>query len=160
MSNTRRKSSNELPPFRKIMGRLVEDSLLLPLALPTLWSGADMIPLDVYEEGDNLVIKASLPGIKPENLNIEVRENILTISGEANEEVERKSKGYLLNERSYGKFSRSVALPYEIKVNKVEADFEDGILTLTLPKAESTKTRKITLKTKEKAVKPEVKVEK
>ncbi len=172
MSISRKKHKSELGALKDVMGRLVEGSLIVPKALLALWAGAGVVPLDVYEEGDNLVIKASLPGIKPEELNIEVCGNILTITGESKLETERKEENYFLSERRYGQFSRSVALPYEVKVDKVEAEFEEGILTLTMPKAVTTQGKKYTVKlTKNveeskaktpeaKAEKPEAKVEK
>jgi HSP20 family protein len=160
MTISSRNKTNELVTLGDAIGRLIEDSLIWPLALTSHFTGSGTIPLDVYEEGNNLVVKASLPGIKPEDLNIEVRENVLTVSGETKLETERKGKDFLLNERRYGQFRRSVALPYDIKVDKVEAEFEDGILTLTLPKAETTKGKKISVKQKAKADKPKAKADK
>ena len=160
MSSLRMKPSNELVSLRDAMSRLVEDSFLLPLALPAHWSNSGVIPLEVFEEGNSLVVKASLPGIKPEDLNIEIRDNILMISGETRRETERKEEDYFLNERRYGQFRRSLALPYDVKVDKVNAGFEDGILTLTLPKTEATKGKKISVKPKTRVEKPKVKAEK
>ena len=94
-----------------------------------------------------MLVKASLPGIKPEDLNIEVRDNVLIISGETKLETERKEENYFLNERRYGQFRRSVALPYAVKVEQAEAEIKDGILTLTLPKGEEAKPRHISVKT-------------
>jgi HSP20 family protein len=164
---SRKKHTSESGSLKNAMGRLIEGSLILPQALLALWAGTGVVPLDVYEEGDNLVIKASLPGIKPEDLNIEVCGNILTISGESRLETERKEENYFLSERHYGQFSRSVTLPYEVKVDEVNAEFEDGILTLTLPKAVTTQGKKYTVKlttnvgeSKAKAETPQAKAEK
>jgi len=153
MSILNRKQSNEMVSLRDAMDRLVEDSFLLPRTMLDLWTGDGSILLDMYEENNNLVVKASLPGLKPEDLNIEVQDDVLTISGKTNEEVNRKESGYFLNERRSGQFRRSVTLPYEVKADKAEAVFENGILTLTLPKVGTTQSKKIT-------VKPKVTVEK
>ena len=153
MATLPKKQSSNLMSLRDAMNRLVDDSVYLPLALLDHLTGDGSILLDMYEENNNLVVKASLPGVKPEDLNIEVVDNILTISGKAHEEVSRKEGDYLLNERRSGQFQRSVALPYDVKVDRAEADFEDGILTLTLPKAESAKVKKISVKSKVKAEK-------
>ncbi len=113
-------------------------------------SGAGTIPMDVYEEGETLVVKASLPGIKPEDLSIEVRDNVLTISGQTKVATEKEGKGYLLSEHSYGQLQRSVILPVDVVVAKANAEFEDGMLTLTLPKAPASKGKKILLTSKSK----------
>lgn len=72
---------------------------------------AGFVPLDLYEEGDNLIVKASVPGVRPEDLNVRVRDDALTISGELKQETERKESDYHLRERRYGRFERTVALP-------------------------------------------------
>jgi HSP20 family protein len=149
-----------LIPLKETLERLIGDSFILPLALPAFWA-AGTIPLDIYEEGNNLVVKALLPpGIKPEDLDIEVDENVLMISGEIKLEMLRKRENYFLNERRYGQVRRSVTLPYDVKVDQVEARLKVGILTLTLPKAETTKGKKIALKPEVKAEVPEAKAEK
>ncbi len=165
MSIIPKKQSNELVSLKDVVSRLVEDSFFLPQALLAYWNGDRTIPLDVYEEGNHLVVKATLPGIKAEDLNIEAHENILSISGQIQHETERKEEDYFLNERRYGQFRRSVVLPYDVKVDQVEAEFEDGILTLTLPKVEATKGKKVSIKAKAeklavKAENPDVNAEK
>ncbi len=135
------------------MGRLVEDSLYLPNAMVDRLTGDGLVLLDMVENDTNIVIKASLPGIKPEDLNIEVRENVLTISGETKKEIDRKGGDYLLSERHSGQVRRSVTLPCDVKADRAEAEFEDGTLTLTLPKAETARGKRITVKTKAKAEK-------
>ena len=142
------KTANQLVSLRDAVNQLVEDSFLWPQDFHAFLNGTEIIPLDIYEEGNNIVVKAPLPGIKPEDLNIEVHENVLTISGEVKEEKERKEKDYHLRERGYGHFQRSVTLPEEVKVDQAEAEFSEGILTLTLPKTESAKKKKILVKSK------------
>ncbi len=160
MSILPKKPSNETVSLKNVVSRLVEDSFFLPQALLAYWNGDRTIPLDVYEEDDNLMIKASLPGIKAEDLHIEVHRDVLTISGQTQQETKRKEEDYILNERHYGQFKRSVVLPYNVQVDQVEAEFEDGILTLILPKMVATKGKKVSIKPKVKAEKPEMKAEK
>ncbi len=160
MSISRLKPSNELASLKDGLGRLIADRVLGALAIPSLLTGTGVILLDVYEEGNNLIIKASLPGIKPQDLNIEVRENVLIISGQTKRKTERKGEDYLINERRSGQFRRSVPLPYDIEVDKVEAEFEDGTLTLTLPKAKTTKGKMISVTPKAKAEAPKAKAQK
>ncbi|MFC1708686.1 Hsp20/alpha crystallin family protein [Candidatus Omnitrophota bacterium] len=99
--------------------------------------------LDVYEDKDNLIIKADLPGIRQEKVNVEVVDDILTIRGEKNQEVERKDKSCYRFERAYGSFSRSITLPKYVDASKAKASFKDGVLDLTIPKTEDAKNRKI-----------------
>jgi len=148
MNILRRKQSNELVSLRDAMNRLVEDSFYLPQALLGTVTGEGSVLLDMYEENQNIV------GVKPEDVNIEIEGDVLTISGKTNEEVSRKEGDYLLNERRAGQVRRSVVLPYEVKADKAEAEFDNGILTLTLPKMETARAKKIALKPKAAAVKP------
>ena len=118
------------------------------------WLGepvSGMLPLDVYQTEDEFVIKASIPGMKPDDIDISVRGDSLTIQGESKSEVEREGKEdikYLLRERRYSSFSRSVTLPSSVDSSKANAEFESGILTLTLPKIEEEKPKRITVKAK------------
>ncbi len=99
--------------------------------------------LDVYDDKDNLIIKADLPGIKQDKVNIEVVDDILTIRGEKKQEVERKDKNCYRFERAYGSFSRSIALPKYIDASKTKASFKDGVLELIIPKTEEAKEKRI-----------------
>jgi HSP20 family protein len=92
------------------------------------------------------VVKAELPGVKPEEVDVSVVEDVLTIKGEHREEKEEKETSYLRRELSYGSFARSVRLPTSVDSNKAEAVFENGVLTLTLPKAEEVKPKQIKVK--------------
>ncbi len=102
--------------------------------------------LDVMERDDAIVIKAEAPGMKPEDINVSVHGNALTISGEKKEEHEDKREGYYHTERRYGTFRRTVTLPSEVDVDKIEAAHRDGVLTITLPKSEQAKPRQIEVK--------------
>jgi len=100
-------------------------------------------PVDIYENGDSLVLKAELPGINPDEVEIRVEDNTLYLKGERKFEKEVKEQNYHRVERSYGTFTRSFSLPNSIDADKVAANFQDGVLTLTMPKKEEAKPKTI-----------------
>lgn len=102
--------------------------------------------IEMFEEKDDIVVKAELPGIKKEDLEISVLGNQLTIKGERKKEEEVKEKGYYYSERSYGAFSRTVEIPKEVQADKVRATFKDGILEVRLPMTEEAKRKEIKVK--------------
>lgn len=104
--------------------------------------------LDMYHTPEAVVVKASLPGVKPEDVDISVIGDTLTIKGEMRTEGEVKEEDYYCQERRYGAFSRTVGLPSGLKTDKAEAVFEHGILTLTIPKAEEVKAKTIKVQAK------------
>ncbi len=112
----------------------------------------DLIPaVEIIEKKDKYILKAELPGIDKNDISIEIDENnVLTISGVKKEEIEenKKEEGYYYSERVYGEFKRSFQLADDINIEKIEAEFKDGVLTIILPKKEEKKSKKITLKTK------------
>ncbi|HTX30365.1 MAG TPA: Hsp20/alpha crystallin family protein [Solirubrobacteraceae bacterium] len=89
--------------------------------------------IDVVRDDGNLVIRADLPGIKPEEVKIEVEDDILTVSGEHEERKEEKEKEYMRRERRYGSFSRSMALPPGVEPKKIKAQTRDGVVEVTIP---------------------------
>ncbi|UNC91795.1 Hsp20/alpha crystallin family protein [Candidatus Contubernalis alkaliaceticus] len=99
--------------------------------------------VDMEESGDKIIISAELPGIKKEDIKISIMDNKVVISGEINEEKNVEETNYYLKERVRGKFSRSFTLPSPVDSNKVEANYRNGILSLTLPKAEEAKPKQI-----------------
>ncbi len=107
--------------------------------------GQWMLPLDVIETQDALKLKASLPGVDPKDVNIEVNDNVLTINAERRFEDKREEGGYHWVEQQYGTFSRSVTLPKYADSEKIEAHYNNGVLELTIPKRESAKPRRIEL---------------
>ncbi|MEJ2048040.1 MAG: Hsp20/alpha crystallin family protein, partial [Dehalococcoidia bacterium] len=136
----------EVISLRQAMDRLFEDSFV---GLPRLtMDGSGEFPIDIYQDKKNLVVKAALPGVKPEELDITIADDILTIRGEHKEEQESEEDDYIHRERYYGAFSRSVAIPTKVKSDKAEASFEEGVLTLTLPKAGEIKPRQVKVKPK------------
>ncbi len=115
------------------------------------WSGlgyerAVWPAIDVSEEEDAITVKAEVPGCKADDIDISVHGSTLTISGEKKHEEEKKEKGYYHVERSYGSFRRDLTLPSEIEAGKIAATCKDGVLTVTMPKAEKTKAVKIEVK--------------
>jgi HSP20 family protein len=137
----------EMSGMRDVMDRLFDDGFIRSLS-PALWDVASVPTMDLYQTADDIVIKMGLPGVKPEDIQISVTNGVLTIRGEVKEEKEEKQKTYHLRERRYGSFSRSVSLTSNVSADKSDAEFEDGVLTLTLPKAEEAKAKTITVKAK------------
>ncbi|MCX7834701.1 MAG: Hsp20/alpha crystallin family protein [bacterium] len=101
--------------------------------------------MDVIESKDDYIVKADIPGVRKEDVKITLNENVLTVQGERAEEVKKDSDTYHLIERRVGKFSRSLTLPTNVVVEKIKAKFNDGVLTITLPKAEEAKPREISI---------------
>ena len=101
------------------------------------------LTLDVYQTKDNVMIKSTIAGVKPENLDITIANDMVTIRGERKKEEEVKPEDYFYQECYWGPFSRSIILPVDIDVDGVNAELKDGILTVTLPKAAKAKTKKI-----------------
>ena len=102
--------------------------------------------IDVAEEEDSILVKAEVPGCKADDIDISVHGNTLTISGEKKLSEEKKEKGYYHVESSYGSFRRELTLPADVDSSKIDAACKDGVLSITLPKAETAKTVKIKVK--------------
>jgi len=137
----------ELISLREAMDRLFEESFVRPFGwlAPT---GVETLAIDMYETPENIVVKASIPGVNPEDIDVSISGDVLTIKGEVKEEKEVKEENYIRRERRYGSFCRSVALPVQVDANKAKAEYENGVLTLTLPKAEAVKPKVIKVKAK------------
>ena len=125
--------------LRQIMDRLLEDAVVMPR------QGGDGggPAMDVYEEDDALVVEAHVSGFKSDELDINVEQGVLTISGQAKAEQERKERNYLVREQRAGRFSRSLRLPPTYDADACTARFEDGVLRLVFPKSEAAKPRRI-----------------
>lgn len=104
------------------------------------------LTLDVYQTRDNVMIKSTIAGVKPEDLDITIANDMVTIRGERKKDEEVRPEDYFYQECYWGPFSRSIILPVDIDVEGVAADIKDGILTVTLPKAAKAKTKKIKVK--------------
>lgn len=138
---------NEMLSLRDAMDRLFEDSWVSHRAwnhVPAAWVEPT---LDVYETADNVVMKTAIPGVKAEEVEITVKGNYLALSGESKEESETKDKNYLRRETRVGAFSRMIELPNGLQTDKADAKFENGMLTITFPKAEQVKPKKIQVQT-------------
>jgi len=132
---------SELMSLRQAMDRLFEDSFVRPSRGLAALGEVPVPTLDVYQTPSDVVVKATLPGLKPEDVTIDITGEMLTIKGETNAEQEIKKEDYLYQERRYGAFSRSVILPTGLKTEKCEATMEDGVLTLSIPKTEQVKPK-------------------
>ncbi|HDN79148.1 MAG: Hsp20/alpha crystallin family protein [Chloroflexi bacterium] len=137
----------ELISLREAMDRLFEESFVRPFG----WiapAGTESFAIDMYETDDEIVVKAAIPGVKPEDIDVSLSGDVLTIKGEVKEGKEIREENYIRRERRYGTFCRSVSLPVQVDVDKAKAEYENGILTLTLPKAEAVKPKVIKVKAK------------
>ena len=127
--------------LRQVMDRLLQDAVVMPRAGEgQAWGGP---PVDVYEDGDTLIVEAHAPGFKPEDLDVNVERGILTISGQTTTDEERKERNYLVREHRTGRFSRSLRLPATYDSEGCTANFEHGVLRLAFPKSEAAKPRRI-----------------
>ena len=142
---TRWEPLREMMTLRQAMDRLFEDSFVRPVGLSSV-SAAD-VAIDLKETDTDVVVKAELPGVEPDEVDVSIMEGVLVIKGEHKEEKEEKEANYYSRELRYGSFSRSINLPAAINAEKAEAVFENGILTLTLPKTEEAKPKQIKVKT-------------
>jgi HSP20 family protein len=109
--------------------------------IPALEQGVWAPQLETFRRGENYVVRADLPGLKKENVNIEVDNDVLTISGERNAEHEEDRAGYYRSERSYGRFLRAIPLPEGVNADQCEASFKDGVLEVTFPAPKSPERR-------------------
>lgn len=133
------KPFREAISLRDAMDRLFEDSFITPA------KGGGMPRIDVRDMKDSVVVKAELPGVNEEDINVEILDNVMTVSGERKEEKEEKEeeKGYYYKESHTGQFSRSFTLPSEVVAEKASAEMKNGVLTITVPKIEPKKAQKI-----------------
>lgn len=108
-------------------------------------SGPWGLALDVSEEDDHYIVEASVPGVDPDDLDITIEDNVLTITGERRVEDVDNEPNYHLRERRFGKFSRSIRFPTQVNANKVVANVENGVLRLEIPKADEVKPKRISV---------------
>lgn len=117
-----------------------------PLSQTSIFGWRSDLPVDVYEEGNNLVAEANIPGIDPEKINLTVEDNHLMLSGSREEEKEQKDKNFYTKEISRTRFERSIPLPYSVNWDKADATYKDGVLKITMPKVKDTTGRKLKIK--------------
>jgi HSP20 family protein len=132
--------------LREAMDRLFDDAFTRPISLRD--GGWTSPAVDMYQTDDEVVVRAALPGFKADEVQINVTGDVLTLRGETKHEEEKKDKAWHIREHRWGSFERSIALPTEVTADKAVADFENGILTITLPKAEEVKPKTISVKAK------------
>jgi len=136
----------DLVSLRDAMDRLFEESLVQP------WSGwaglgeEGKLTLDMYQTKHGVVVEALIPGVKPEDVEINVTGDVLTIKAETKFEEKVEKENYIRQERRYGSFTRSIALPEGLDKDKAEAGFENGVLTVTFPKSEEVKPKSVKVK--------------
>jgi HSP20 family protein len=148
-----RRASSELSRPEDNIDRMFEDFLgrrLRPFWPERWWPSAGFEiatpSVDLYEEKDDIVVKAELPGMEKDNIEVNLSGNRLTIKGEKKQEEEVKKEGYYRSERSYGSFVRNLELPREVQIDKVKAAFKNGILEVRLPKTEKAKKKETKVK--------------
>jgi HSP20 family protein len=144
MTISRRPSPfGELVSLRQAMDRLFEDSFVRPLGPWGSSDGGSVLPLDITTNADALVVEAALPGVRPEDVDLTVENGTLTIRGTSRHERTEGEGEYLVQEIRRGEFSRSITLPTGLEPDKAEATFEDGVLSLRIPRSEQVKPRQI-----------------
>ena len=144
----------EMIPWRRNRGVLARpgrdlfDLFFEDLTLPDFWTAEKgwMPAFDVSETDNEIVVKAELPGMNVEDIDIALTDGLLTIKGERKMEKEDKEENYHRIERQFGSFSRSLNLGTKVRADGIEAGYKDGILTVTLPKVEESKPKKIEVK--------------
>jgi HSP20 family protein len=133
----------DLTTFHSAMDRLFAEAFAQPGGA---YSGLAGPSLDLYQTAEEVVVKASLPGVDPKEIHISVTGDVLTLRGEVREARDVEGAEYHIKERRFGSFTRSVGLPTAVVADKADAQFEHGVLTLRLPKAEEVKPKTITVR--------------
>ena len=135
---------SEMAPMRRAMDRMFDE-----VWTPTIWhERRHAFPVDLSETDDAVVAKAALPGVNPEEVDVSVNDDFLTIKGETKQEMKDEREQYLHRELTYGAFSRTVQLPTSVDSEKATAEYEGGVLTITLPKLEGQRARTIKVHSK------------
>jgi len=147
-----RETMQPVSPFaemEQVMDTFFRDPFSLfthPLMTRSLGRGMELAPsVDIYEDDGEVVVKAEVPGVKKDDLEITITENSLTISGEKKQEDKVEKKDYHRIERRYGSFSRSFRLPEDVNGNKAKASFKDGVLEIRIPRSKEAKKKKIAI---------------
>ena len=129
--------------LREAMNQLMEESFVRPAVAQ---SGKNFVPaLDFSENAEGYLVEAALPGVKPEDVEVTVENNVLTIRGETRQEVDEQKRNFHRIERRFGSFQRTIGLPTTVKADAIQASLTNGVLRLEIPKAEEVKPRKISV---------------
>lgn len=140
---------NDLLSLSDAVDRFFGEGFLSPRSLWLASPPREGLAVDMYRDDGKLIVKAEVPGVKPEELEITIKDNLLNIAGETKTEEEVKRENYIRRERRYGSFRRSVVLPAEAESDQAEATFDEGLLTVTIPVAEEAKSDNIKVEIKE-----------
>ncbi len=138
----------EMMTLREAMNRLFEESFVRPTADQQQEQPGLPVPLDIYETDTGLVLRAALPGVRPEDMEVTVTGDVLTIKGRCQEQTTEEKRRYLRQECHFGDFNRQLSLPSGLDTSKISADFENGMLTLELPKVAEVKPKSIRITAK------------
>lgn len=148
MTITRFTPMTDFVSLREAMDRLFEDSFIRPTTWTGLPAGQIAVPVDLWETNDAYHMRADLPGMTPDTIDINVTADTVSFAGETKPQTDVTNEGWLRQERRVGKFQRSFTLPVQIDPTKVQANFEHGVLDLVLPKADQVKPRSIKVNAK------------
>jgi HSP20 family protein len=132
----------EMNTLQRAFERLLDESLA-PRMLTPLYPDTFELAIDVAEDDNTYIVKATVPGVKPEDVEITMQDHVLTIKGETKADKEVKEGRYYLRERRFGSFVRSLTMPAPVKAEAINATYENGVLTVRLPKMEQAKPKKI-----------------
>ena len=147
MSNLIRwEPAREMMTLREAMDRLFDDAFTRPFSV--FKDGWTVPAIDMYQTDDEVVVKVALPGIKADDVQINITGEVLTLKGEVKQQDEKKERAWHIREQRFGSFERSVVLPTDVVADKARAEFENGVLTITLPKADEVKPKVINIKAK------------
>ncbi len=134
----------EMMTLREAMDRLFDDAFTRPFGL----ASAAMPAVDMYQTDNEVVVRAAIPGMKAEDVQISVTGEVLTLKGEVAQKDETKEKAWHIREQRWGAFERTILLPVDVDADKAKAEFENGIVTITLPKSQQSRPKMITVKAK------------
>lgn len=134
---------NSITESRERLSRLLNENLGYGYAEEGMHTGSWIPPVDIYETDQNVILKAELPGVNAQDVEVRVHDGTLYLKGERKYEHEVKEENFRHVERSYGSFTRTFSLTASVDADKVKADFKDGVLTLTMPKREEAKPKAI-----------------
>jgi len=138
------KPGRDMMTLRDARDQLFDEAFTRPFGMTEF----SMPAVDLYQTNDEIVVKAALPGMKSDEVEISITGEMLTLKGEMHQKEEKTDASYLIREQRYGHFERSLALPTEVQSDKAKAEFENGVLTITLPKAEQVRPKTISVKAK------------
>lgn len=134
----------EMGSLRRVMDRWLEEGLPRPWRMAG-FDGEAFCPVDMYETDNEVVVRAALPGVKPEDVEVTITGETLTIKGESKQEEQEKKANYFRQENWYGNFARTITLPSMVEADNAQATFENGVVRITIPKAQAARPKTIRL---------------